>query len=730
MHYEIQEPANKHLLILVHGLNGSVNSWKGSQEHFVETLSKEDLIQAHFDVALFTYKTSIISFQRLKKIRNTLLAILKNQPQENIDGFNVSITLIARVFESRIRTEHDKYNSISIVAHSMGGLITKSALLRMPVEIREKVRLFISLSVPHIGAQLAKVASTLIGSNPQLRDLQAFGSFTTILNEDYSNAGSMPTLIYQSGHQDIIVSRQSAIPTNVLTINTISTEDDHSSVLLIKDRNSNQVFQRLLKELELLLSRSPASVEAKVHTSASEQTTIAKISVTRVSKQAPGTDYILYDLLTLVVLNQVTPTVIFGHEPSLKGYQLKDVLNNAERLVAQNIPSRRKRDWTECNINDDTILADLMSQISDLVNNAPTEVLGVIFKCEQFNNEFTKFINAFYISFQSIHTTSDIHFIIECPTRNVDRLKDFSTQLDCLSEPDIFISTDLLITDDAEQAKKSFFKQSSANENIFKFIEFELFALENDFASVSASIPSLQHLKNQFTDLNTSELFSIKGMLDEFSCMLDNTYPDNKEWAAFYTELIDACNLFAPQWIEQLFFYSADCSNPLIRFKPLQYAIDTQKEYLIDYWIEGSRIDEKNYLQMTKYLEAPALYLLYPLLRYFNRHPQQIGLKEKILHVLNDQLSGRYLDDYWVAEKIIGNKPEISFITPLTDTLTILKLMRAGVNIFDRPAPYNLRQQRSKDEFSDKIIYTTGISVEKIQFILDHHPYLVLNHYA
>lgn len=254
MEYIINKPENKHLLILVHGLNGSAASWKGGEQRFAENLTQEELIRDNFNLALFTYPTMIFRINWLAKIINLIRGFFRNRPHEDIKGFNVGINSISRTLGSEIRTIHGKYDSISVVAHSMGGLVIKSALTWLTDDIREKIPLFISLSVPHIGSNLARLGSGLLGGNPQIIDLRAMGKFTTELNLRYADLDPQPYLVYQSGNQDEdIVPEASAIPPNVPAKDTVSTQDDHFSVLLIKDRTNNQLFERIIKELNRIL---------------------------------------------------------------------------------------------------------------------------------------------------------------------------------------------------------------------------------------------------------------------------------------------------------------------------------------------------------------------------------------------------------------------------------------------------------------------------------------------
>jgi len=248
MELRIANPGSRHLLILVHGLNGSFKSWEGTSQRFIENLQTANAIQP-FDVYLFQYPTTIFQLTGLKKVLHTAQRFLRNKPKEDVQGFNTGIGDISKILESDIRDVAGNYDTISFIAHSMGGLVVKSAICWMPEAIREKVRLVISLSVPHLGANMAKVRKLLFGKHPQLVDLKGMGEFTTDLNRRYANLKPQPRIYYQTGKQDTVVCEAAAIPGIINMEDTTTTQDNHFSVLLIKDPNQNHLFRTILREL-------------------------------------------------------------------------------------------------------------------------------------------------------------------------------------------------------------------------------------------------------------------------------------------------------------------------------------------------------------------------------------------------------------------------------------------------------------------------------------------------
>ncbi len=249
----IVSPENRHLLILVHGLNGSQDTWQGDNQRFVENLKQEQIIQDYFDVSLFVYGTRLSLFDSLKKSQRLFWGLFKDQPKEDIKGFNVGIDRISQDFEFEVRSIEDKYETISIIAHSMGGLVTKSALTWMSKEIRNKIYLVVSLSVPHLGSNLANIGAGLLGDNPQIIGLTAMGEFTTTLNHRYADLNPQPRILYQTGNQDVVVKEIAAVPPGVKKEDTAYTSDDHYSVVLIKDRTNNTLYQKILQDLFIVI---------------------------------------------------------------------------------------------------------------------------------------------------------------------------------------------------------------------------------------------------------------------------------------------------------------------------------------------------------------------------------------------------------------------------------------------------------------------------------------------
>ncbi|MDQ0917541.1 hypothetical protein [Paenibacillus sp. V4I5] len=104
-------------------------------------------IGAQFDVAYFNYTTKLVDFSPKKKMFFTKIILRLGRKIEK----NIDIGDIAKILETDIEVQCSYYENITIIAHSMGGLIDKAYILRKLKKDKElRVKLFISLAVPHL----------------------------------------------------------------------------------------------------------------------------------------------------------------------------------------------------------------------------------------------------------------------------------------------------------------------------------------------------------------------------------------------------------------------------------------------------------------------------------------------------------------------------------------------------------------------------------------------------
>lgn len=236
-------------IVFVHGLNGDSSTWRNSSNRFADKLKSEKDVSENFSLHIFEYHTSIVELSSLRKAFSIIPGL---KFLSGLKKFNAGIRRIAMQLVTSLHELLRDYKVIVLVGHSMGGLIIKRALVEMQEEDLKKVKLFMSLSVPHHGAALASIGAELM-NNPQLIDLKTFSEFTNELTNSFSNLTINLKAIYQTGNQDKVVNEGSAIPAGVIAANRIDTDDNHYSVLTISDPPSHLPYRRLMRELKDIL---------------------------------------------------------------------------------------------------------------------------------------------------------------------------------------------------------------------------------------------------------------------------------------------------------------------------------------------------------------------------------------------------------------------------------------------------------------------------------------------
>jgi hypothetical protein len=225
----VHRKENKNLIIFVHGFTGSKETWKNSKdEYFSEMLLKNTEIEKNYDIAYFNYYTRFIEMFNNKFGNLVFKALFKRgakKPRKNLD-----INELAEFMGSIIRYNCSNYDNIIIIAHSMGGLISKSYILN---EIKEngntQVKLFLSLAVPHSGTNLATLAQLINIKNIQVSDLAPLTDTTSKLTRDWINS-EHPKTIYFIGQYDEVVEKVSAIAFDANKPDIVNCDESHTSI--------------------------------------------------------------------------------------------------------------------------------------------------------------------------------------------------------------------------------------------------------------------------------------------------------------------------------------------------------------------------------------------------------------------------------------------------------------------------------------------------------------------
>jgi pimeloyl-ACP methyl ester carboxylesterase len=222
---------SKNLIIFIHGISGGQDTWKNSSgKSFPELLLEDKVIKAKFDMAYFSYHSSLlpssITAQHTKNGLSSFLGIKPKKIQANLDIENIANSL-----STQLEAYASGYKSIYIIAHSMGGLVTKQLLAshRGNKEV-QKIKLIASLAVPHNGAALAAIG-TLIYPLLQVKDMDPLSDSVKKINQSWiDNKDANPRIIYFQGLHDEVVKGSSSIGYDANGIEIKYCEDSHSSI--------------------------------------------------------------------------------------------------------------------------------------------------------------------------------------------------------------------------------------------------------------------------------------------------------------------------------------------------------------------------------------------------------------------------------------------------------------------------------------------------------------------
>jgi hypothetical protein len=236
---EFVKKTNKNNLILfVHGFIGGSDTWKNDEQvYFYELLAKDGVIADNFDIAKFEYFSKLLNIfattaTGLSRLANLFATKITKSEK------NLGISELSELLSTQLRFVLHEYQNVIVIAHSMGGLITKCCVVNdIEQSDSSKVKLIISLAVPHLGSDTATYGGLLSG-NLQIKDLAPLGKFCPHLNNKWLQLNDKPTIKYFYGSYDGVVKKESAVGTDSVTQDTIACPDDHTTICKPKDETS------------------------------------------------------------------------------------------------------------------------------------------------------------------------------------------------------------------------------------------------------------------------------------------------------------------------------------------------------------------------------------------------------------------------------------------------------------------------------------------------------------
>lgn len=243
----IRQENSSNLVLFIHGLNGGGDTWNYSDDISFPKLLKSDEELASFDVSYFEYFTNFTSKFNVAKGFLRKLFGSTNKIQMNLPVDELSELLI-----TEIDVNLSEYKNIIFVAHSMGGLVAKSCILKMIKYGRNgNLKGFISLAVPHAGSELASYSS-MISSSAQIKDLKVFSNETDSLNREWLASNQTPSSKFIYGTNDSIVNKKSALPIQILAKDSVAVHEDHGTICKPSSAESNvyKLVKRFILEID------------------------------------------------------------------------------------------------------------------------------------------------------------------------------------------------------------------------------------------------------------------------------------------------------------------------------------------------------------------------------------------------------------------------------------------------------------------------------------------------
>lgn len=218
------------LVIFVHGFTGNEDTWTNSQGiSFADMLMNNEELRGKLDFANFDYTSKFFNTSKVKVIGNLLKKVIFNNRKK--DKKVLDIISISNHMKSCIRFYCKDYKNIILIAHSMGGLISKSFILdELKSNNETKVRLFISLAVPHDGSNLAYIGKQLWKNNNQISDLSPLSEIIKELNSKWIKQQLKPKTVYFYGQNDEIVPYTSSVSYDIDETDVVHCDDDHTSI--------------------------------------------------------------------------------------------------------------------------------------------------------------------------------------------------------------------------------------------------------------------------------------------------------------------------------------------------------------------------------------------------------------------------------------------------------------------------------------------------------------------
>jgi pimeloyl-ACP methyl ester carboxylesterase len=221
------DPANKSVIVFVHGVLGNALTTWSDGTHYWPTMLKTDSTFDGQNIYVYDYPSPAL-------------------------GGSLSVDQLADNMRLALSTDGVfKHSSIIFVSHSMGGLITRAFILKYRAAVASKIRFLYFFATPTTGSPYAKLA-VFASKNPQfgqLYPMDAADSYVSTVQSDWLAADLQlkSYCAYETRPlygQFLIVEQQSA--TNLCTQHLDPIDANHLTI--VKPSSSSSDSYRALKE--------------------------------------------------------------------------------------------------------------------------------------------------------------------------------------------------------------------------------------------------------------------------------------------------------------------------------------------------------------------------------------------------------------------------------------------------------------------------------------------------
>lgn len=259
----IKKSNNKNIVLFIHGFTSNNDTWINSKGvSFPDMLLKNETIKESFDFAYVSYDTQLMNLYKTKA--GLSLLGRKVFGTNTVTKKSLSILQLSDYISTTISLKCDKYENIIIVAHSMGGLVSKGFILNnLERDNFTKVKLLISLAVPHNGSNWAIIGKNLFGKNKQIFDMEPLSKTLHDLTDRWLwREEGLPDTAYLIAQNDEVVEETGSTGREKTRQAQYFCRDNHFSITKPEDENTNS-FLAVEECLIKFVTKSETSLMAK-----------------------------------------------------------------------------------------------------------------------------------------------------------------------------------------------------------------------------------------------------------------------------------------------------------------------------------------------------------------------------------------------------------------------------------------------------------------------------------